>query len=106
VGRVGRVADDGKRSLVFNQDGKETSDEDISGNDLWLRSEMDGATARFSYSTNGQSWSRLGPEFKVTFGNWRGDRLGFHCWNDATDDAARSGYLDVDWFVTAMIARR
>jgi hypothetical protein len=40
----------------------------------------------------------LGPEFKVTFGNWRGDRLGFHCWNDATDGAAKSGYLDVDWF--------
>jgi len=48
----------------------------------------------FYYSFDGETWKRFGDEFRLKFGRWRGDRLGFYCWNDNLD----AGYIDVDWF--------
>jgi len=93
-----RVAADGKRILIFNNNGKEQSGPELTGNELWLRSEMNADQTQFAYSLDGAKWENFGAEFKTTFGHWRGDRIGFYCWNDTTDDVKQSGQLDVDWF--------
>ena len=55
---------------------------------------MHGNRATFSYSLDGTKWDRIGPEFTLTFGRWRGDRIGFFCWNETE----ANGQIDIDWF--------
>ena len=71
---------------------------EVDGREIYLRTDVNGDQATFSWSTDGESWNRIGEEFGIAFGNWRGDRIGLYCWNDATDDPAESGRVDVDYF--------
>ncbi len=89
-----RVWGDGSKRLIFNNDGKETLGPVITKNEIYYRTNIDGIQADFSYSLDGKSWIPFGDRFMLEFGRWRGDRLGFYCWNDGTD----SGHIDVDWF--------
>ena len=61
---------------------------------LWIRTTNDGEQARYFYSTDGVRFEEFGPTFKLEFGMWTGDRLGFFCWNEL--DAV--GHIDVDFF--------
>ncbi|MFW6170972.1 MAG: hypothetical protein ACODAD_10820 [Planctomycetota bacterium] len=61
---------------------------------LWIRTVNEGNQARFLWSTDGETFSRFGPEFTLEFGRWTGDRLGFFCWNDQRD----AGHVDIDGF--------
>jgi beta-xylosidase len=89
-----QMNNDGDKQLLFNANGKVTDGPVIEANALWIRTINQGDQARFAYSTDGESFSRFGPEFTITFGNWCGDRLGFYCWNDNLD----AGCVDVDYF--------
>ncbi len=84
----------GIRQLIFNANGKVIRGPAIKTDTLWIRTVNDGDQARFAFSTDGGSFARFGPEFKIKFGNWCGDRLGFYCWNDKVD----AGWIDIDWF--------
>lgn len=88
------VDDDGTKRLCFNNNGKQTEGPDVTADVIYYRTDIDGDRAVFYYSFNGETWKRFGDEFKLKFGRWRGDRLGFYCWNDELD----AGYIDIDWF--------
>ena len=59
-----------------------------------MRTRMKAGRAFFEYSTDGENFSRFGDDFELTFGRWRGDRIGFFCWNPERS----AGHLDIDWF--------
>ncbi len=52
--------------------------------------QMQGNRATFSFSLDDRKWERLGAEFELRMGDWRGDRIGFFCWNDETDEIESS----------------
>lgn len=89
-----RMSREGLKRLLFNANGKVTDGPAIGTNVLWIRTVNQGDQARFAYSTDGESFTRFGPEFTIKFGNWCGDRLGFYCWNDNTN----AGHMDIDYF--------
>jgi len=89
-----KVDENGVRRLVFNHDGVERVGPVVREDILYFRTGMYGSRATFSYRTDGKTWERFGPSFEVTFGRWRGDRLGFYCWNEEKP----GGHIDIDWF--------
>ncbi len=91
-----RADKDSVRTLFFERNGNRQYGPTIKHNEIWLRTHNDGPVANFEYSHDGVEWIRLGPEFPLSFGNWRGDRPGFFTWNPSTDD--KLGYIDIDWF--------
>lgn len=84
----------GEKRIVFNLDGKETLGTTIDTETIWFRTDIDGAYADFSYSLNGKEWTSIGKKFLLKFGHWRGDRIGFYCWNDLK----AGGHVDIDCF--------
>ena len=89
-----RMDDSSVKRLRFNANGKVTDGPAIKSDSLWIRTVNQGDQACFAYSTDGESFTRFGPEFTIKFGNWCGDRLGFYCWNEKVAD----GYVDIDLF--------
>ena len=89
-----RVDDGGARRLVFNHDGNVTLGPEIGQDTVYFRTDIDGNQATVSYSLDGEDWKPLGRRFELTFGRWRGDRLGFYCWNEKSP----AGHIDIDWF--------
>ncbi len=89
-----RVEENGTRRLVFNNNGKEEKGPAIKSALIYYRTDIDGDRATFSYSTDGKNCKPFGAKVQLKFGNWRGDRLGFYCWNDVKE----AGSIDVDWF--------
>lgn len=83
------------RTLVYNNNGKETSGPLITGSTIWLRSTwgFDGAS-QYSYSLDGKIFTPLGDPYQLAWGFYRGDRLGIYSYNPV----AERGYVDVDWF--------
>lgn len=88
-----KAGDDGVRRLVFNENGVERAGPRIEADVIYFRTDIYGARATFSYRT-GPKWKRFGPDFELIFGRWRGDRIGFYCWNDERAE----GHIDIDWF--------
>ena len=85
----------GIRTLTCNKDGHTTFGPAILQNALWLRSAWgyDGQS-QFAYSLDGKTFSPFGDPYQLTWGNYRGDRIGLLTFNDL----AEQGYVDVDWF--------
>ena len=50
--------------------------------------------ARFSYSTDGLTFTPYGEPYQLVAGNFRGSRVGIFCYNDNAD----GGYADIDYF--------
>jgi beta-xylosidase len=74
--------------------GKEGVDATVSGLEapLWLRVEVEPeARCTFFYSTDGQSFQRIGKQFVATPGRWIGAKLGIVC-------VGEEGFADFDWF--------
>jgi hypothetical protein len=67
---------------------------EIDADTILFRTVIDGNHASLWYALEEGTWIPLGGAFTLTFGRWRGDRLGFYCWNDRTD----AGHVDIDWF--------
>lgn len=69
--------------------------EAIEGPYLWIASEwgLDGR-ASFSYSTDGGRFTAWGDTYTLTWGDYRGDRIGVYCFNDIAEE----GFVDVDFF--------
>jgi beta-xylosidase len=83
------------RKLVFNMNGQKTEGPEITGGRIWLRSHWDiDGKSQYAYSLDGQTFTTAGPEFQLTWGYYRGDRVGIFTFNDLSD----SGEIDVDSF--------
>jgi hypothetical protein len=86
---------DGTKVLAYNRDGQETIGVAVDANEIYFRTDMDKDQAKVSYGFDGKTWTPFGEQtFRMRFGRWRGDRLGFYCWNDLRDE----GHVDIDWF--------
>jgi beta-xylosidase len=86
----------GEKQLIFQHNQDVITGPFLTANTVYLRSNNVGRDAYFSYGTDGKNWERFGPDFLLTFGRWRGDRLGFFCWNENNDE--KKGFIDIDWF--------
>jgi beta-xylosidase len=83
------------RRLEFDNNGRVTTGPEIVGRDLWLKSTwgLEGKS-QYAYSLDGQTFTDFGDPYQLTWGNYRGDRIGIYCFNDRAED----GYVDVDYF--------
>jgi beta-xylosidase len=83
------------RTIEYDNNGKVTAGPEITGTDLWIRSTwgLDGKS-QYSYSLDGQAFTDFGDPYQLTWGNYRGDRIGIYSYNNKTAD----GYIDVDFF--------
>jgi beta-xylosidase len=92
---LGVQQDGATRMLVNVNNGKVTPGPVITGNNLWLKSVwgLDGQS-RYSYSLDGQTFTEFGAPYQLSWGSYRGDRIGIYSFNDNAD----AGQLDVDYF--------
>ncbi len=90
---VGIVQKGGIRRLLFDNDGLKTQGPVIARNILWLRSvwNFDGIN-QFYFSTDGLTFQAFGSPYQLTWGNYRGDRIGIF----TSNSTGNSGYLDVN----------
>ena len=89
-----RVSKDGVKKLLFTYNKKETEGPVVKKDIIYFSTDVVGQQASFSYSFDNRSWKSFGDKFNITFGRWRGDRIGFYSWNDKKE----AGFIDVDWY--------
>jgi beta-xylosidase len=82
-------------ALEFTNNKKITPGPAITSKKIWLRSTwgLDGKS-QYSYSVDGTTFTPFGDPYQLTWGNYRGDRIGIYTYNDQGE----TGYVDVDWF--------
>ena len=87
--------ENGIRTLVYDNNGKDTSGIKVKGKSIWLQSTWDAnGISRYAFSTDGKSYQPFGSTYQLTWGSYRGDRIGIFNFNTKED----RGYVDVDWF--------
>ena len=96
---------DGQLSVVVNrclEAEKDTPEENlfttamVNGEIYFRVSVSQGAICRFSYSSDGMTFTPAGPEFTAQPGRWTGAKVGFFALREGnTNDA---GTADIDWF--------
>ena len=85
----------GIKTLVYDNNGNVTEGMILTGSEIWLKSfwDFDGIS-KYSYSLNGKTFIEVDGTYQLSWGNYRGDRIGIFNFNTTTD----KGYIDVDWF--------
>lgn len=87
--------ENGIRTLVYDNNGKDTLGIRVKGKSIWLRSIWDAnGINRYAFSTDGQFYQPFGDTYQLTWGSYRGDRIGIFNFNTKED----KGYVDIDWF--------
>jgi beta-xylosidase len=83
------------RVLEYDDNGRITAGPELTENDLWLKSTwgLDGKS-QYSYSRDGRTFTDFGQPYQLTWGNYRGDRIGIYCYNNR----AEAGTVDIDFF--------
>ncbi len=66
----------------------------ITGEELYLRCEVQDGKGVLLYSLNGREFCPACEPFAIEFSDWRGGRVGFFGWNDFSE----KGFMDIDWF--------
>ncbi len=86
VGQLGQ-----QRAIEFSRDGTFTRGPVVTGDAVWLKSTwgLDGQS-RFSFSTDGRRFTPVGEVYTLTWGSYRGDRLGLFTYNNRAEE----GYAD------------
>lgn len=85
----------GVKSLAYNNNGKDTTGISITGKSIWLKSTWgyEGISS-YAYSLDGKTYIPFGDTYQLTWGSYRGDRIGIFSFNIRDD----KGFVDVDWF--------
>jgi hypothetical protein len=83
------------RALEFTHAKKVTTGPMVNGDKIWLRSTWgsDGRS-QYAYSLDGTTWVNFGEPYQLSWGSYRGDRIGIFTYNDEGE----AGYVDADWF--------
>jgi beta-xylosidase len=89
---IGVVESGGVRSISENNNGVRTAGPVLHQRVVWLRSTwgFDGVST-FSFSLDGRTFAAIGDPYQLTWGSYRGDRVGLF-----TDNATTAGWVDVD----------
>jgi beta-xylosidase len=84
---------DRSRTVQYEANGIRTAGPSLKGDSIYLRSrwDLDGTNA-FSYSENGKDWTQIGDSCRLSWGDYRGDRIGIY----TTNQNSIAGYIDVD----------
>jgi beta-xylosidase len=92
---IGVAQSGATRFIEFSRDGDFTRGPAVEGATLWLRSTwgLDGLS-RFSFSTDGRTFTPFGEPYQLAWGAYRGDRIGLFTFNNTAD----AGQVDFDWF--------
>lgn len=92
---LGIKQENGVRELIYNQNNNEASGALVSGRMIWIRSSwgIDGMNSYF-YSLDGEKFIPFGGKSQLTWGSYRGDRIGIFNFNTQAD----KGFVDVDFF--------
>jgi hypothetical protein len=93
AGSVGVVMDNGRRFVAMSRDGAYTRLQEWPHSALWVKSAwgLDGK-ATFSVSADGLAFQPVGEPFQLTWGAYRGSRLGLLTFNPSGE----RGYVDID----------
>jgi len=85
----------GVKILMCNKNGNDTTGISITKNTIWLESTWghDGISS-YAYSLDGNTYIPFGGFYQLTWGSYRGDRIGIFNFNTKED----KGFVDVDWF--------
>ncbi|MDF3148701.1 RICIN domain-containing protein [Streptomyces sp. T21Q-yed] len=79
-------------TIAHNVGGTLTYGPEITQNAVWLRTSWDvNGVSRFSYSLDGSTFTQVGGTYQLTWGGYRGDRVGLYTYNPNG-----TGYVDVD----------
>jgi beta-xylosidase len=85
----------GTRKLVYNSNDADSVGIQIVGNFIWLQSSWDyQGDNRYGYSLDGKKFVPFGGTTQLTWGSYRGDRVGIFNFNSKDE----KGYVDVDFF--------
>ncbi|MCD7962174.1 MAG: hypothetical protein LUF90_01175 [Rikenellaceae bacterium] len=81
--------------IIFNENENIESNKIDTENEIWLRSVwgLDGI-CRFYYSMDGKKFQDFGKEYRFTWGNYRGTRIGLFTFNEKNEE----GLIDIDYF--------
>lgn len=85
----------GIRRIECNNNGEVMEGDILANPYVWLKSEwgLDGKSV-YSYSTDGDNYIPFGSPYQLSWGNYRGDRIGIFCFNNEQE----KGHVDIDYF--------
>ena len=91
---LGIAQDGGVRRVESRENGSITEGPVIAGNQLWIKSSwgLDGQS-EYAYSLDGREFTPFGKVYQLSWGNYRGDRIGLYAFNNKNE----AGYVDVDF---------
>jgi len=95
---LGVVQQNGKRAFIYTEDGKATKGAPLppDAKGLWIRCTFAfDAVNHYSVSFDEKKFVSIGGDYKLKWGNWRGDMVGIYTFNPARD----AGFIDVDSFL-------
>jgi len=85
----------GIKTLVYDNNRAVNEGVRIYGKNIWIKSSWNNVgVSKYSYSINGKKFIDFGETYQLTWGNYRGDRIGIFNFNTIED----KGFVDVDWF--------
>ncbi|WP_423130441.1 glycoside hydrolase family 43 protein [Gaoshiqia sp. Z1-71] len=87
--------ENGGRHLVYECNGEASRGIKLTGKYVWFKSKWDyNGVNQYFICTNGKSYVPFGDSSQLTWGSYRGDRIGIFNYNIKGE----KGYVDVDWF--------
>jgi len=87
--------ENGISKIVFMYNDVRFDGNDLFQDKIWLRSNWDKkGHNKYFYSLDGKLFIPFGNETQLTWGSYRGDRIGIFNFNTIED----RGFIDVDWF--------
>jgi len=83
------------RTLYYNLNGNESTGIQLTGNYIWLKSYWDyNGINQYAFSLDGKTFVDFGATSSLSWGSYRGDRIGLFTYNTKADQ----GHVDIDWF--------
>ena len=95
--QIGIMQEDGKTYVYLEKENETIQKKAIKGNTIYLRMEADAIKNEYQllYSHNAKEFSTLAGKFPMSFGNWKGVRVGLYCYNTKE----KAGVVSFDDFV-------
>lgn len=92
---LGIKQEKGIKNLVYTVNGKDSIVSPVEQKNIWLQSSWDvRGVNTYSYSLDGKNFIPLNVFTRLTWGSYRGDRVGIYNYNTIED----KGFVDIDFF--------